>query len=442
MDARLKYQFDSNGSLPDVASARYQTYTVDSGIDSSRAVQFQVPGQPDCFIDLSECYLKTVFNVVKQDGTSIGSNPPVFPAENYGSNLWSQVQISLNNTPLPPGNEYPYTAYLIDILGASSETQSNVLNDLAGFAVPSYGSSLIEHARSNSYREKKRLCRDSQFMEVYSRIHSDFMMSCSQLLPNNMSLGVTLQRSQDSFVLGAETKTTMDPATATDKTTVVDPVKIQVKSATLFVKRVCLNPAARAEIDKGLADGGNLLYQRLQTVAIQCPKGLITWNWHNCFNHVAPRKVFLALVTQEAYFGSLKRTSSFLESANIATVRFALDGRDIMAEPYQTKFVYDSKGKIDDVNTQARSAYAGLCRAIGSFSAIRQNNGISYSKFVDGATVFAVDLDHADTGHPSTGSLDVSITFAEKSEETYMVILMGEFPKIVSFDANRNISFP
>ena len=295
-------------------------------------------------------------------------------------------------------------------------------------------------ARSTSYKPHKQICSNSRNIEVYSRIYSDFMMSCSQLLPNDMSLGLTLRRSNDSFVLGAETKTSLDPATGKDKTITAEPVKIQVTSVTLFVKRICLNPTARLETDRSLSNGGKLLYQRLQTIALQCPKDNLTWSYHNCFNNIAPRKVFVALVTQEAYFGSLQRTSSFLESANISSVRFALDGRDILAEPYRTSFVYNSKGRIDDGATQARSAYAGLCRAIGSFSAVRHNHGITYSKFIDGATIFAVNLDHVDSSEAVTGSLDLRITFDKPSEQNYMVIVMGEFPKIISFDSNRNIS--
>ena len=440
MEGKLKYKFDIDAPVPDVASSHYQRYTRDNGIDTSRTVQFRVEGQPDCFINLGECYLKTIFRLVKEDGTEIGSNPQVFPAENYGSNLWSQVDIRLNNTPLPPGNDYPYTGYLIDILGSSSIQRAHVLETIAGTWIPSYGSSLIRNAKDKSYRSSKDLCKNSKEIIVYSRIHSDFMTSCSQFLPNNMDLDITLQRSKDAFVLGGEIKYSIDPATATERVRMPEAVKIQMESVSLFVKRVCLNPAATALMDKSLATGGHLQYQRLQTIAFQCAKGMQTWNWRNCFNNLAPQRAFVALVTQEAYHGSLARTSTFLESANVASVRFILDGREIMAEPYQTKFAYNSNGVIDTEETQAIPAFHGLCNTMGVITSVRNNFGITYDNFIDGATVFAVDLGYSDSTQVVSGSFDVCINFAQPCEEPYMVIVMGEFPKILSFDANRKIS--
>ena len=442
MNDKLKYHRNSQISLPGVAKFNYQRYTVDNGIDSSRSVQFVVEGLPDCFIDLSECYLKTVFRVVNSDGSPIGGVPQVFPMESFGNCLWSQVAVGLNNCPLPVVNDYPYTAHLVDLIGSNSEVRLGVLDPLAGFSAPSYGSSLVKNARPSTYRDNKRLCRDSKEIEVYSRIHSDFLMSCSQYLPNKMSMRVMLQRTKDEFLLGTETRKIMDKTTGQEKTLEPGTYKIEVLECSLFVKRVCLNPTAQALMDKELGSGGELLYQRLETIALPCAQGTQTWTWRNCFSNIAPRKAFVALVSQEAFYGSYERTPLFLESANITSVRFALNGREIMAEPYRTHFEYDKDGTIDKIDTEARGAFAGLCRTIGSFSSVRQYHGTSYNDFIDGSTIFAVSLEHAESPGPSHGSFDINISFAKGCDQPYIVIVMGEYPKTISFDANRNISFP
>ena len=447
MDSRLKYQVHSSASAAEVSNFYYQNYTIDNGIDSGRSVRFHVEGQNECFVDLTECFIKTKFKIVNEDGSKIGPDPQVFPTESYGSNLWSHVNISLNGTPIPSGNEYAYTAQLIEILGSNSETRSNVQGKLNGFYIPSFGSSLIKNARTASYRDEKRLCKNSETIEVYSRIHSDFMMSCSQLLPDDMDITINLTRSRDEFVLGGEERTVKEEKKVGKETKTVNvvvpppPAKIKVESVSLFVKRICLSPSYRSEISRSISNGGYLQYQRLHAVPFSCNKGQKTWSARNCFNGIAPRKVFVALVTQDAYFGDLKRTCNYFESANISTVRISLNGRDIMAEPYKTNFVYDNDGKIDKTETKALSAFAGLCNTIGNFSSTRQNVGINYDQFINGATIFATNLDHAETDAAVPGSIDVEITFQEGSKEGYMVIVVGEYPKIISFDANRNISF-
>ena len=440
MEDRLKYHRDSQVSLPGVASFQYQRFTVDNGIDTGRSVKFDVPAQPDCYIDLSECYLKTVFSIINADGSNIPSSPDVFPKESFGNLLWSQVAVSLNNTPLPVTNDHPFTAQLIDILGSSPNFRLNVDDPLAGFSIPSYGSSLIKNARPSSYRENKRLCRDSRDVEVYSRIHSDFLMTCSQYLPNNMNLRVTLDRTKDDFVLGSDKK--IKDKTGAETSVMPGSYKIDIKECSLYIKRICLNHEAGSIMGRELANGGELLYQRLETVVLPCAQGMQTWNWRNCFNNIAPRRVFVALVTQDAFFGKYDRTPLYLESANVTSVRFSLSGRDIMAEPYRTRFGYDKDEKVDKIETEARGAFAGLCRTIGSFSAVRQSRGISYNDFIDGATIFAVSLDHAESTAASSGSFDLSISFANGCDQPYMVIVMGEYPKTISFDANRNITFP
>ena len=367
---------------------------------------------------------------------------PVFPKESYGTNLWSQVSITLNNTPLPPGNDYPYTAALIDILGTSPESRKGVLTPLAGFMLPRFGTSKIDDiSNPNPYMMNTMAARLSKEITVYDRIHNDFMMSCTQLLPNKMQLGITLTKSKDSFVLGVEEApmTDNDGVAITERMAPED-YRLEIREVSLFVRRVQLNPAAMREVAPGLAKGGKLLYQRLQTVAYPCPKDSRSWNWHNCFNNIIPGRVFMAIVSQEAYFGNYKRVSNYLESANVAVVRFCADGREIMAEPYRCDFHYNQDGSVDQVNTDAKTAYAGLCRAIRSFGQDRQHVGIEYTNFKDGSTVYAVAMDQAGSLKPVSGSFDIHIEFTKGVEEPMMVIVMGEMYKTLGFDANRNIT--
>ena len=383
MENKLRYKFSENPNVADLESGLFQQYTVDRGINSSRAVSFFAEGQANSFINLSQCYVKTVFRVVKSDGSALGDADSVFPTENFGTNLWSQINISLNNSALPPGNDYAYTAFLIDLLGASPEAREAVMKPLAGWEAVGYSSSKIADALPASYSTNKAKAKGSNLITVYDRIHSDFLMTCSQLLPSRMRLGITLTRSKDEFVLGC------------DMTTMTDTYKIEMMSVSLFVRREYLNPAARSLAERELADGGKLFYQRLQTLAFPCPEGSMSFAWYNCLGGFAPTRAFLAVVSQEAYFGSLSRTSNYLESAGISTVRFCLDGRDIMAEPYQTTFVYDENGATNLSESDALSPFQGFCQTLGTMHAPRAHMGVKYDSFKDGCLVFAVALDHS-----------------------------------------------
>lgn len=427
---RLNYHFSDETSQPDIQSSHYQRYALDKGINTSRVAHFAVEAHEDSFIDLSKSFIKTVFNVRKANGDPLpDTDPKVFLTAHYGSNLWSQVAIYLNNTQLAPCSEYPYTSLVIDILGTSADFRGYVTTPLSGWAESSMGSSSIAsqfEIDPLAYMENKALVTKSKPVTVYDRIHSDFLMTCSQLLPNKMPLVIALTRGKDSFVLGR------DPKTA-------DEYVINIISVSLFVKRVTLNPAARAIVNNNLSMGGKLHYQRLNTVAFPCPKDSKTWTWLNCFNNTVPRRVFVALVTQDSYFGSWDRSSTYLESAGVSQVRICQDGREIMAEPYTCNFSYKKPGVVNSQLSEAKSAYAGLVRVLNSFASPRNHVGPVYDGFLDGFTLFAVDLEHADSLATVSGSLDIHIEFASLTSNPLMVLVTGEFPKTLGFDANRQI---
>jgi hypothetical protein len=427
MESKFNYHFEFKPEAPDVGGANFQRYTVDKGVNSSRTVQFVVEGQQEAFVDLSQCYLETTFRVVNENGTDLAADAAVFPTEDYGNGLWSQVGITLNNTPLPSGNDYSYTARLIDLIGANPEVRRDVLGPLAGVSGIHYGGSRIAMARADTYALSKDECAASKAITVSGRIHSDFLMTCSQLLPSQMQLGITLTRNKDNFMLCRE-----DADTGS--------YKVEIVSASLFVKRVHLNAAAKLLMEKTLSTGGKLLYQRLHTITLPCAQGTKTWSWHNCFNNIAPRRVFLALVSQEAYHGSWSRTSHYLESAQVSSVRFCQDGREIMAAPLGCSFRYEVGGKVSHTRSRAKSAFAGLCRVIGTYASPRQHVGITYANFLDSCTIFAVDLDHADGLGPVPGTFDVHIDFETSLREPMMILVMGEYPKTITFDANRHIT--
>ena len=429
MDHRFKYH--QTGEEEELVT-NYQRYTVDKGLQSAQAATFVVEGREDAFIDPTQCYLKTTFRVLKENGDVLTGNPNVFPTGNYSANLWSQVSISLNNTVLPPGNDYPYSALLIDLLGSDPDVRDGVLIPLAGWGNAHHGTSKVDVALASEepgdLEDMPALTKASKEVVVYQRVHSDFLMSCSQPLPNRMQLVVTLTRGKDAFVLcrGAD---------KADKD-----YKVDITSVSLFVKRIQPSPARLASLNAALQQGGTLQYQRLQTLVFSCAKGSLNWSWHNCFHNILPRRVFVALVSQEAYFGSYNRISNYLESVSLKSARFCRDGRDILPEPYTFDFKYLDSGQVDWQNSDGKAAFHGLNQTIGTFANPRHRVGIRYNDFVDGATVLAASMDHSLSHRPAHGSLDIHLEFGKETAEPMMVLVMGEFPKTLTFDSDRNLT--
>ena len=111
-----------------------------------------------------------------------------------------------------------------------------------------------------------------------------------------------------------------------------------------------------------------------------------------------------------------------------------------MAEPYSCNFKYKSPGVVDWEGSDAKSGFAGLNQAIGVFSTPRQHVGMSYLNYVNGSTMFGVSLDHAETLGTVPGSLDIHVEFENPVPEALMVLVLGEYPKNITFDGNRSIT--
>ena len=445
-EARLRYHFTGAVTAPVdpcIESTTEQCYIQDKGLDTARSVNFEVDGHDQSLIDLQECYIKTVIRVVKANGDELpaldlsdpATAPMVFLPANYGNALWGQVSIRLNNTPLPPGNDYTYTGVLIDYLGAAPEVREQVYKELDGCAEPTIRSSYYPQSfyyAADTYVEGRRLVAGSEPIEVYQRIHSDFLMTSSHLLPSRMRLGITLHRTKDEFVLGRLPRHE-------------EKYKIEMQQVSLVVKRVTPTPEARSKLSEALESGGTLVYQRLHLIPHPCPSNSLVFSHYNCFNGVVPRRVFIAIVTQESYDGSLDRDPTFFESAGVSRVRVCRNGQEVMLEPYTSTWRYKPGAEEAEQSTvvwedsKALGPYAGLNRVLESFASPRQRVGVSYKAFRNGATIWAVDLEHAEAAKLVHGSLDVHIDFAAQTPEPLIVLVMGEYPKTLYYNEDRNL---
>lgn len=443
VEARLRHHFVGQETVPTgltIESTTEQVYTQDRGLNTARTVAFEVEAHDDTLIDLQECFLTTKIRVVKANGDPIppmdeadpSTLPNVFLPVNYGNALWGQVSIRLNGQPLPPGNDYTYTGVLIDYLGAAPVVREQVLKPVDGTRAPTHHSSYLPHAfhfRDNLYFNARLGVAGSPTIEVHQRIHSDFLMTASHLLPSGMRLSITLQRNKDDFLLCRRPGET-------------EAYRVEMREVSLSVKRVRPNPTARALLDRSLASGGQLVYQRLHLIPFPCPRQSKIFTHYNCFNGVVPRRVFVAIVTQDSYEGSYDRDPTFLENANVSRLRVCRNGQEVMPVPYTStwSFLEDTMGCVDTENSHARGPFNGLNRVLeGAHNPRQLPAGVSYRSYLMGATIWGVNLAHADSVKPVSGALDLHVEFATPVQESMMILVLGEYPITLRFDGQRNL---
>lgn len=86
-------------------------YPVSSTLQSDTApIEFDIKGQEDEYLDLSQTYLQLCCKFTKSDGTNLtGDNSTSTPVNNILHSLFTEIDVSLNGKVISPGTDtYPY----------------------------------------------------------------------------------------------------------------------------------------------------------------------------------------------------------------------------------------------------------------------------------------------------------------------------------------------
>ncbi|XP_061170879.1 uncharacterized protein F54H12.2-like [Saccostrea echinata] len=100
-------------------------YPISSTLDSETApIEFEIKGQGDQYLDLSQTYLKMVCQFVQNDGSDLAGDPAkTAPVNNILHSLFTEIDVNLNGKIITPGTDtYPYKAYLEKLLSYKPRT--------------------------------------------------------------------------------------------------------------------------------------------------------------------------------------------------------------------------------------------------------------------------------------------------------------------------------
>lgn len=100
---------------------------VSSTLQSDTApIEFDIKGQGDKYLDLSQTYLQLCCKFTKSDGTNLtGDSSTSTPVNNILHSLFTEIDVSLNGKVISPGTDtYPYKAYLEKLFSYKPRTHT------------------------------------------------------------------------------------------------------------------------------------------------------------------------------------------------------------------------------------------------------------------------------------------------------------------------------
>ena len=102
-----------------------------TSLDSGGRIEFILPGTGDAYLDLANTNLLVRAKIVNGNGTYIGSDIPVAPANNRLHPLFRQVDIYLNDTLVTPSsNTYPFRSYVETLLSYAEAKKTQLTSQL------------------------------------------------------------------------------------------------------------------------------------------------------------------------------------------------------------------------------------------------------------------------------------------------------------------------
>ena len=401
-------------------------------LDRTGPLHFVISGSSNEYIDLSRTQLYVKLKVVKKvpaaATTSSLALPDLVSLINIPVHtIWSQVDITLNGTPLSSdGVMYPYKAYLNTILkrvlGEEPAGMDSELFHLDDFTQMIYPVKNKPAGQTLPKALEVRSANVSKIIDVQGPLQLDI---CNQkrLILNGVRVVIKLWPQNDNFCLLAEKKD-------------VD-YRIEILDASLKVCFVALHPKIIVAHEALLKQNKMALYpyykneMRLYTV----PNGQYNVTLDNMFQGRIPTAMYVMLVKAAAYNGDLHMNPFKAEHLHMDFARLTVNGVGVPDQGIKPNF------------ENGIQTYVGAYRSL--IDTVRDNEGhypiITRQMYGTGYTILGYNIDPSGDfdgrffAQSKVGHLRLELVFNQPIPESINVIVYATFPDMMKIDAARNV---
>ena len=388
-------------------------------LSENSPVEFVISEEGDYYIDLANTFLYVRAAVVNEDGSNLADGANIAPITNFLHSLWSQVDLSLNNTLITQSNNtYAYRAYIETLLSFGKEAkQSQLLGNKWIKDTPEHFDSTAE--ANAGFTVRKLEAAGSHEMDMLGKIHLDMCFQNRYLL-NGVEMKLRFIRSKSTFCLQGEGN-----------------FKVSLKDVSLYCRKVRPSDAVRMGHIKALQLGSaKYPLRRVEVKSFTIPQGNLTAIKENLFLGQLPKRVVIGFVDNDAYNGVIGKNPFNFKHNNINFIALYKDGEQIPSRPLQPDFA----------GRRFIRSFLSLYTETGQYYL---DEGIDLTKddFKGGNALFAFDLtpDLGSCGENfelvKNGNLRLEVHFAQALPATVNAVIYAEFDNLLQIDKSRNVVF-
>jgi hypothetical protein len=383
-------------------------------------IEFAISGNSDEYLDLFNTFLHVRAKVTLPNGDKLPVGSEVAPVNYFLHSLFSQVDVSLNDTMITPSeNTYPYRAVIECLMNHGEEAKKGHLGSALFFKdTPKYNED-TQGDENTGFKARREIASGSQEFDMMGKLHSDIFAQ-DRFMLNGLNLKIKLTPSKDAFNLMA-----------------TDPLlnyKSTITHAVLVVRKAKVNPAIALAHEKALMQT-NAKYpiKRVAVKTLTVPQGMLSHNQDNLFLSQTPTRLVVGLVSSSAFNGSYKGNPFNFRHWDVSYLNVTVDGRTTSGKPLI----------MDYAHNQYVRAFYGANLAMGLVGK-DAGNDIDYRHFKNGYTLYAFDLspsllDGDQFEMPKAGPVSLEFKFGAATPEPLQIIVYAELDSVIEISQTRQV---
>ncbi|XP_073673531.1 uncharacterized protein F54H12.2-like [Garra rufa] len=262
-----------------------------SAISDSSPLEFFIAGTGEDYIDLNNTLLFLRLKITKPNGDNIPDPAKVVLINYPGATIFSQVDVSLGDRLISQSSStYPYRCIIESLLNYSKDALESLFS--AGLFFKDTAGHMDETdpvGRNAGLTKRSLYTTGSKVVELLAPIHSDIFFQ-EKLMLNGVDVKIRMIRGKDEFCLMKSGD---------------DAYKLNIVSASLFVKKVSVSPSVRlGHAQALLSSTAKYPIDRVCLKNFSIPAGSRVSNQENLFLGTLPKSIVLAMVDNDAFTGA------------------------------------------------------------------------------------------------------------------------------------------
>ena len=277
-----------------IETGNWVEYNPIATLDDGSSIEFSVSGSGQDYLDAANTQLYVKAKITQADRAVLANDAAVGPINLFLHSLFSDVEVSLNETPVTSSNNtYAYRAYIETLLSYGTTAKQSQLTSQLYYKDEI--SAMEEHdpyngaaATNKGFVARSAHTIRSRTFDMIGGIHSDLFFQDKYIL-SDVGMRIRLVRNKDAFC----------PMAAAGAT-----FKVKILDCKLYVRKVKISPSVFIAHNKAW-EVGNAKYPigRAVCKTYTIPAGNLNHTQENLFTGQLPTRIVIGCVDNDAFNG-------------------------------------------------------------------------------------------------------------------------------------------